>query len=214
METESNNSESQTIESDSESVIDEENQWSELKSDNNYEINNTTHQIRKKSNKRIVKECVGAGGYICLHLSQKLCYRHNILAEQYLSKPEGESVIDHYDKNKINNSLENLHYVSRSFNSCNRLSGNHVDYEFVKEISDDAIKVSDYRVKSKGKVEIREFDNLFFYNEKFLWFNGLEYRILHINESKKGLLFVRINDTTHKPTSIYYSAFKNQYNIL
>jgi hypothetical protein len=119
--------------------------------------------------------------------------------------------VDHLDKVRTNNALSNLHYVSQSFNNRNRCSQKGVDYTFVDEIPDESIVVNDYVLKSGEK---RLFDDLYYYNDNFYWFNGLNYRMLHITEYKNGSLTVSIRDSNHKLTAIYYSKFKRQYDLI
>ena len=44
---------------------------------------------------------------------------HRLVAENFLTKPEGKDYIDHKDKNTANNHVENLRWVSASENMLN-----------------------------------------------------------------------------------------------
>lgn len=45
---------------------------------------------------------------------------HQLVAETYLEKVEGKPYVDHKDRNKLNNDLSNLRYVSQTENNLNR----------------------------------------------------------------------------------------------
>jgi hypothetical protein len=197
-----------------EDISEQDDEWIDLKIDNNYEIQvDEPHMIRKKSNKRIVKETFNrVNGYLQIKLSGKTCYKHTALASQFLGKPVSDKklIVDHQDRDKLNNALSNLRWVSYNDNNRNQSSHMRVDYVFVDEIPDESIVVNDYRTRNG----IHYFDDLYYYNDNFYWYNGREYRVLHINEHKNGSLSVNITDNDHKITSIYLSKFKRQYNLI
>ncbi len=63
-------------------------------------------------------------GYLMFCLSKdkvkKNVKLHILLALQYIPNPEGKPVIDHIDRNKQNNSLDNLRWATYSENSQNK----------------------------------------------------------------------------------------------
>lgn len=44
---------------------------------------------------------------------------HQMVAEAFLEKPEGKMYVDHKDRDKTNNCLENLRYVTQTENNIN-----------------------------------------------------------------------------------------------
>lgn len=46
-------------------------------------------------------------------ISQKLEYIHRLVAETYIDNPNNYTEIDHIDRNKKNNSVDNLQWISR-----------------------------------------------------------------------------------------------------
>jgi hypothetical protein len=64
-----------------------------------------------------------ANGYYKVNLwssnNQKILYLHRLLAEHFIPNPNNLPCVDHIDRNKSNNSLENLRWVSYSGNSQN-----------------------------------------------------------------------------------------------
>lgn len=75
--------------------------------------------------KKIMKHLVKSDGYLYVDLKdgerrRHKCYIHRLLAKQYLPNPDNLAEVDHKDRNKTNNSLENLRWVSRETNSQNK----------------------------------------------------------------------------------------------
>ena len=90
--------------------------------ENDYEIEvEPPHRIRKRSNKRIVSQIVNnSTGYVCVVLNGRNYYYHRILARHFIPNPENLPQVDHIDRNKTNNSIENLRWVSAGENLRNR----------------------------------------------------------------------------------------------
>ena len=90
-------------------------------------------------------------------------------------------------------------------NNVDEATDDNIEYEFVKEISNDAIVVDSY-----GEYE---FEDYYFHDNKFYFYNGIEYRILHINTDKYGNKYVCVMNTEGNRINIYYSKFKRLYNL-
>ena len=91
----------------------------------NYEILTTEpFTIRRKDNKLVVSEHIENNGYLRLTLrttnGQVTKLKHRLIAEQFLPNPNNLPEVDHIDRDKLNNSLNNLRWVSRSDNNRNR----------------------------------------------------------------------------------------------
>ena len=81
--------------------------------------------IRRKDTKRVVSESVNKNtGYLQLNLNTTSGrvnrLKHRLIAQQFIPNPDNLSEVDHIDRNKLNNSLSNLRWVSRSDNLRNR----------------------------------------------------------------------------------------------
>ena len=188
----------------------EEEQWEELKADNNYEINiNYPYQIRKKTTGRIIKESKNKDGYLICHLTSSKIYRkHRLIAQQWISNPDNLSQVDHINRDRTDNHIENLRWVSHSENNKNKSSNNNVIYEYVEKIDDEAIEITDY-----GNYHF-EFYYYVENEDSFYFYNGVQYRKLHINILKSnGLAFVCMNDTNNKRRFICLNKFKKLYGI-
>ena len=153
-------------------------------------------------------------GYIQVHLRQdgnEITTRIHQLVMQYFGtpKPIGDYEIDHINHKRDDNRAENLRWCSRTENNKNRTGANHVVYELFDEIpadEDDIIEVRDY-----GN---HEFENLYFADNYFYLYTGINYRRMHINFKKTGSAFIQTYDTNNKLTSIAYTRFKKLYGLI
>ena len=182
--------------------------------ENDYEILNTyPFTIRKKSNKRVVKETLNkVGGYLRVTLNGKLYLKHRLIALQFLPNddPINNDVIDHINHDKTDNHLSNLRWCSSSDNSKNKSSNKGVNYEFVDKIHDDAMIVEFYDTRN----EHHEFEFYYFYNDVFYFFNGINYRILHVNYTKSGNSYVNMRDKNNNHVGVYINRFKQQHDLI
>lgn len=98
-----------------------------LKNYEGYYMINRLGQIktlkRKGTDERILKDCVCKNGYkavsLCKNGVQKTKTIHRLLAIQYLDNNENKRCIDHIDRNRLNNNLENLRWATYSENNFN-----------------------------------------------------------------------------------------------
>ena len=90
--------------------------------ENDYEIEvEEPHRIRRIGSDRFVKSFVHkATGYVNIKLNARPYKYHRILAKHFIENPDDLPQVDHIDRNKTNNSIENLRWVSNSENCRNR----------------------------------------------------------------------------------------------
>jgi hypothetical protein len=131
---------------------------------------------------------------------------HRLIANQFIPKPDGKCEIDHIDRDKMNNSLCNLRWISHSVNMRNRTSNNGVKYEYLDSLPDGFVPFTEYRMQTG---EIRHFDNLYvnFDDEipKFITGDsGHQYRCLYEHDRNK-YKYVRHQNIQGKITNICFS---------
>ena len=188
-----------------------------LRENADYEISTDyPNVIRKRANGHIVKEHVEHDGYVRLTLSEKVngrtvrhnYYKHRLVAKQFIENPDDLDYVDHINRNRLDNRIENLRWCSSSENNKNRTSTRGVEYDFFDDIDEDAVVVNDYGT--------HRFENYYYSPEEdaFYFFNGVKYRRLHVNEMKNGYLFVNMMSTENKRVKVYLSRFKKIYGFI
>jgi hypothetical protein len=177
-----------------------------------YEIHTLyPYEIRKKSDHRIVSRFFDkSAGYVRTNLysadgNRKEWLLHRVIAIQWIPNPEDKSFVDHIDGDHENYHLENLRWVTGSENSRNFHSNKGIPYEFVDELPKDAFEVDQY-----GNHDI---ENLYYSDDKFYLWNGVNYRILRICTDKNGVQMVNVKDTNDKSFQVRYTVFKRTYNL-
>ena len=174
-----------------------------------YEIlNQFPFTIRRKDNHLEVKEHNNQEGYPRVHLNSQTYLKHRLIALQFIPNddPELKSQVDHKNRNKADYHLDNLRWVSQSENQKNKESYKGVNYEYVDDIPDDAIVVDSYGV--------HKFENYYYHDNVFYFYNGIQYRKLHIIEYKNGSKCVHMTDSNGENIGVYYNKFKKQYDLL
>ena len=89
----------------------------------NYEINKLGEIRRKYKNGNITysKPYLENTGYYRVSIRCKAYSIHRLLAIVFIPNPDNLPLIDHIDRNRTNNKLENLRWASYSTNNDNRL---------------------------------------------------------------------------------------------
>lgn len=98
-----------------------ENEWSQIKG-LNYEAS-IGGEIRNIKTKRIIKQRVSTDGYyivdIQVNKKSKTFKTHRLIAEIFLPIDLGRNEVDHINRIKTDNRLENLRWVTRNENMNN-----------------------------------------------------------------------------------------------
>ena len=189
--------------------MEETGKWQTCVVDNAYEIyDQYPYPIRRKGSEVLIKESL-SDGYLVCSLNRQQYKKHRIIAQQWIPNddPEHKSYIDHIDRNKLNNHVSNLRWVSSSENQLNKSSNLGIEYEYVDDIDDEAIEITDYgthHFKSYYYVESED---------SFYFFNGVKYRRLHININKRGYTSIYAIDSEHNKVQISILTFKRLYGI-
>ncbi len=85
----------------------------------NYQISNKGYVLNTNTNK-ILKNQIGSDNYLRVIIKQKGFRIHRLLAIAFVPNPDKKSIVDHIDRNRLNNNIENLRWVSLSENAINR----------------------------------------------------------------------------------------------
>ena len=90
--------------------------------EDSYEIEiDPPHRIRRIGSDRFLTPSLQRlTGYMRVSLNSRPYLLHRILAKHFIPNPDNLPEVDHIDRDKTNNSIENLRWVSASENSRNR----------------------------------------------------------------------------------------------
>lgn len=104
--------------------MEEKEEWKNIDGYENYEASSFGN-IRNKNTGRILKAS-SKGGYYSVGLSNiktKSFRVHQLVAKAFIPNPENKPQINHKDKNKLNNNINNLEWMSNKENSIHRSAG-------------------------------------------------------------------------------------------
>jgi len=136
-------------------------EWKQI-SDNFYYVSNNG-EVRNSEGIHLRKHLMY--GYYAVHFNKKNHYIHRLIAEAFLEKDGDKNFVDHIDRNKKNNNVDNLRWVSRTENNNNRefreTKEKHitkVDDEYFRiRIIKNKIKVFDKYTKSMNEaIQLRD----------------------------------------------------------
>ena len=115
-----------------------------LKFHSDYEIEvEYPHRIRKIGKTKFINEWENSHGYTCVSLNRKTHLKHRIIALQFIDNesPELTTQVDHINRVKNDNRVENLRWTTPSGNSRNTKLKNS---QYVIEIPKTAIQIDNY----------------------------------------------------------------------
>jgi hypothetical protein len=98
--------------------------WKEIAGYKNYDVS-SYGKVRNKKTGRILKQSI-MGGYYCVGLSNKKTKTfsvHQLVSKAFIPNPENKLQVNHKDKNKLNNNVINLEYMTNKENSIHRSNG-------------------------------------------------------------------------------------------
>lgn len=100
-------------------------EWRPIQNFPNYDVSNLGN-IKNITTHKMLKPCVKSGYY---HVSlvnneNKQNFKvHRLVALAFIENPENKSDVNHKDKNKLNNNLSNLEWMTRRENNIHRCEG-------------------------------------------------------------------------------------------
>ena len=110
-------------------------EWIQLNLHPNYDISTTApHQIRNHTTLTVLQQTLSNMGYYQITIERKTYTIHRLIAEQFIHNddPEHNTDVDHIDRNRLNNTIENLRWVSHGENQANRAPYGKKESEWVK----------------------------------------------------------------------------------
>jgi hypothetical protein len=100
-------------------------EWRVINEFPNYDISNFG-DIRNNKTGKELKSCI-KGGYANINLKndkhRQSCKIHRLVALAFIQNPENKPDVNHKDKNKLNNNLTNLDWMTRKENNIHRCQG-------------------------------------------------------------------------------------------
>ena len=178
-----------------------------------YEIKTTyPHHIRRKVDKHCIKprnndkkNSTEDNYYERITLNKRNKYVHRIIAAQFIPNPNGYKYVDHINRIKCDNRIENLRWTDASDNNRNKTSYKNIECNYIDSLSDNKIKINKY---NEHNLTCYYYDN-----DKFYYHNGNQYRELNlITDKKSGASYVNVIDSNRKRVHIYLNKFKKIIN--
>lgn len=92
-------------------------EWRKIKGFEKYSVSNAG-DVRNDKTGRILKPHISTSGYYQIMMGRKTIpqYVHRLVAIAFIDNPENKCEVDHIDGNKLNNTLLNLRWVTKSEN--------------------------------------------------------------------------------------------------
>ena len=122
----------------------------------NYEISNLGN-VKNTNTNRILKQYKNPDGYYIVVLSKngitKSLTIHKLVGLHFIPNPDNLREIDHIDRNKTNNSISNLRWISKSNNCRNKSKKQNTSSKFMGVCFDKANGkyVAKIRINNKKK---------------------------------------------------------------
>ena len=76
--------------------------------------------VRRKDSRGHTLGTHGANGYLTISINGKTRFVHRLIAETFIPNPENKTTVDHVDRDKMNNFLENLRWATPKEQADNR----------------------------------------------------------------------------------------------
>ena len=120
--------------------------------ENDYEIEvEEPHRIRRIGTDRFVSTSVDNTGYVRVRLNGGTYRLHRILAKHFIPNPNNLPEVDHVDRNPLNNSIDNLRWISRSENARNRTVTAYGRREYLNTAPNDITEIRTFNDVEYGE---------------------------------------------------------------
>ena len=180
-----------------------EGEWFTCVVDYDYEMySEYPYPIRRKGTDKIIKESIDCG-YIRCYLNQKPYKKHRLIALQFIPNddPDNKLEVDHIDRNKLNNHINNLRWVSHSENNKNRSSYKKQKIQYIEELPNDWVPFELYNGLEFEGYSYSHSEDKFYYD------NGAKIRIQNLTKLN-GYKIFKARDITGKRRTIFVGKWK------
>ena len=135
-------------------------EWKKMDDYSNYRIYKDG-RVYSEKRKIFLKPGVNRYGYLLCNLTndtnkkRKTMDIHRLVALLHIPNPDSKEQVDHIDRDKLNNAIGNLRWVSRSINCINKsVSGTipyrHINYQKTQNSFNIRIKRNNKHIFTKG----------------------------------------------------------------
>ena len=170
--------------------------WKEIEGFNNYQVSTLgrvkrTTWSRNSPAGKILKPSKNNCGYLFVNLQKnKKAYRksiHRLIAEAFIDNPNNLTDVDHIDNNKLNNTVENLQWLSHKDN-MNKMLKEYKDEIYQKAKHTRYLKKLNNQKPKKIRCYI--FDNKIFINfDSVSKYMNLSKKQIRYYFEKKNIIF-------------------------
>jgi hypothetical protein len=139
-----------------------------------------------------------SNGYPSVNLRGKTYNKHRIIGLQFIPNPDNLPQVDHINRIRNDNRIENLRWISLSGNNSNKASYHGHVYEYFDELPVPCQPLIFYKGHEFEGYMIDEDHNIYFNN-------GYNYRKLAILLMRHKLQYYKLVDIERKQVSIFLS---------
>ena len=133
-------------------------QWKQIVVDGvayHYEISNCG-RVRNSNTGREVKPHNNGRGYLKVTLKRKCLLIHRLVAIMFIPNPNNLPQVNHKDKNRLNNNVDNLEWCTAEYNLQYSHKGKTVSEETRRKISESKTGTKYQKRVALGETEIGE----------------------------------------------------------
>jgi hypothetical protein len=178
--------------------MEEEGVWETCLADPKYEIGTSfPYQIRNQETKNILREYLSNYGYPTVRLS-KAHNKHRLIALQFIPNPDDLKEVDHINRIRTDNRIENLRWVSHSENNKNKVSHHRHVYEYFDELPVPCQRFQYYKAHEFEGYSIDEDHNIYVHT-------GFNFRKLAVLLLRQRDRYYKLVDIEGKSVSVYLS---------